>query len=112
MSKKVTNANLKISDLIPSIFDEEMAKKAVRGRYKAIIEDVVAHNRYIKVEGLTKGQVAALGRVADDNEVRWKADYKNGYVLLGPEPKVKKTKKQNEAEISEGIKALEPDTQK
>jgi len=89
MSKKVTNANLKVSDIIPSIFDEEMAKKATRGRYKAIIEDVIANKRFIKVEGLTKGQVAALGRVANDSKVRWKANYRDGYILLGPEPKVK-----------------------
>ena len=90
MGKKATNANLKVSAVDVDVFAEEMAKKATRGRYKSIIEDVIANKRFIKVEGLTRGQVAALGRVADDNNVQWKANYPGGYVLLGPSPVTKK----------------------
>ena len=90
MSRKVSNANLKVSPINIEVFEEEMAKKATRGRYKSIIEDVIANKRFIKVEGLTKGQVAALCRVADDNNVQWKANYPGGYVLLGPSPVTKK----------------------
>ena len=89
MSKKVTNSNLKVSDVAPSMFADEMARKATRGRYKAIVEDVIANKRFIKVEGLTKGQVAALIRVASDANIQYKPNYRDLSVLLGPAPKVK-----------------------
>ena len=90
LSKKASQAGLKVSSITTEDFQAEMSKRAVRGRYGEIIKDVKEHNRLIKVEGLTKGQVAALARSAKEAEIQVKADYKNLYVILGPAPKSQK----------------------
>jgi len=89
MSKKASQAGLKVSGISPEDFQAEMAKRATRGRYADIIRDVKEHGRLVKVEGLTRGQVAALARSAKEAEIQVKADYKNLYVVLGPAPKAK-----------------------
>jgi hypothetical protein len=68
------------------ISDEEFEsyQSSRKSYWKQVIEHVKTHNKPIKVSDLTRGQVAAGYRAAQEAGLRVKANYKDGFLLIAP----------------------------
>lgn len=65
--------------------EAERTKKVVKGRWRALIEQVKEDGEAVKVTGLSRGQVAAAYRaIKDDDDVDVFANYKDLYVVFAP----------------------------
>ena len=75
---------IKITALDEVEAEEEFAKVGQKGKWKELIERVTEEETSFKVEGLKRGQLAALYRSAKNAGLRVKTSYKNGYAVLSP----------------------------
>jgi len=74
----------KITELSEVEAKKELAKKRAKGQWATLVEKVKAEKKAVKVEGLTRGQVSAIFRVAKEAGLKWHADYKEGSIVLAP----------------------------
>ena len=61
---------------------KELAKVHTVGQYQDLFEQINKDGKPRKVEGLSRGQVAALYRTAKDKGLIVKTSYKDGFVIL------------------------------
>jgi len=73
---------MKTSKISKAEAEKEFASKPVKGQYKVLIEEIKKSQGAVKVEGLTRGQVAALYRTATNEGLKVRANYRDGYVVL------------------------------
>ena len=74
----------KISKLTEVQAKEEFAKVTNKGAWKDLIEKVKKEKTSMKVEDLTRGQVAALYRTAINAGLKVRTSYKEKYIVLSP----------------------------
>ena len=85
---------VKISAISKKAAAEELAKKRVKGQWATIVEQVQKSGEPVKVEEISRGQVAAIYRTASAAGLKLRANYKEGYVILdAPEVAPKAVKK-------------------
>ena len=75
---------VKITELKPAEAIKEHEKGAQKGAWKTLIDRVKTEKKSFKVEALTRGQVAALYRSAQNEGLKVKTSYKDGYIILSP----------------------------
>jgi hypothetical protein len=63
-------------------FEPERSKKERKSVFKEIVER--AMKEPVRVEGLKRGQILVLVKLAYDNGLEVKYDFRNGIVLLAP----------------------------
>jgi hypothetical protein len=63
-------------------FEPERSRKERKSVFKEIVEK--AKNEPVRVEGLKRGQIMVLIKLAYDNGLDVKYDFRNGIVLLAP----------------------------
>ena len=73
---------MKISKISKAEAEKEFTSKPVKGQYKQLIEQIKEEGGTVKVEELTRGQVAALYRTATAEGLKVRANYRDGYVVL------------------------------
>jgi len=73
-----------IRELKPAEALKEHEKGAQKGAWKELIAKVKSENKSFKVEGLKRGQVAALYRSAQNEGLKVKTSYKEGTVVVSP----------------------------
>jgi hypothetical protein len=69
------------------VFEEAKAKKPKRGRYSAIIDEVISSGEPVELSNLSRGAVSAVSRVCKDKAVECVPDYKNGKAYIAPKVK-------------------------
>lgn len=65
-----------------SKFEPERSRKERKSVFKEIVER--ARKEPVRVEGLKRGQILVLVKLAYDNGLEVKYDFRNGIVLLAP----------------------------
>jgi hypothetical protein len=63
-------------------FEPERSRKERKSVFKEIVER--ARKEPVRVDGLKKGQIMVLIKLAYDNDLDVKYDFKNGVILLAP----------------------------
>lgn len=79
---------MKISKISKEAAQKEITEKKVKGKWTQIINEVIESKAPVKVEELTRGQVAALYRAASNAGLDIRANYKEQYVILSAKAKV------------------------
>jgi len=75
---------METKELDPQEAERLLSAPKRREKYEDILNQVKVKGTFMKVSGLTRGQVAALYRKAKEEGLRVRANYKEGYVVLGP----------------------------
>ena len=65
-------------------FAELESAKTKKGKWSELCEHVKSSGQAVKKSGLSRGQVAALVRAAEEAGLRSVANYKKGQVALAP----------------------------
>ena len=73
---------MKISKISKEVAAKEIAEKQKKGQYQELFKQIKETKEPVKVEELTRGQVAALYRAATVEGLKMRANYKEGYVVL------------------------------
>jgi len=64
--------------------EKELAKVSVRGKWSDLIAQILKDKQPRRVTELKRGQIAALARAVKEAKMRYKADYKNGTIVIAP----------------------------
>jgi len=73
---------VEVEDISDEEAEEEFAKVTERGKWSKILDTVVKGGGAVKISGLKRGQVAAVGRRAKELGLEVKTSYKNGYIVI------------------------------
>jgi len=63
--------------------EKEFTEKRKTGAYQEVFKEVLAGANK-KISGLTRGQIAACYRAAKEAKIRYRTNYKEGYIVLSP----------------------------
>lgn len=73
---------MKISKISKEVAEKEISEKRVKGKWTEIIAQVKKDKLPVKIEDITRGQVAALYRAATIAGLKIRANYKEQYMIL------------------------------